>query len=40
MYTGHRTEQNEKWSYLIIVVRDDKALSSILVPYDDMATDS
>jgi hypothetical protein len=39
MYTGHRTEQNEKWSYLMSVAPDDKALSSDTRPYDDMATE-
>jgi len=39
VYTGHRTVQDEKWSYMMSPAPDDKAYSTDTRPYDDLATD-
>ena len=39
MYTGHRTVQNEKWSYLMSVAPDDKGYANDTRPYDDLCTE-
>lgn len=36
VYTGHRTVQDEKWSYMMSSAPDDKAYSTQTFPYDEL----